>query len=383
MAKRRKEKDDEEENVDFKIPKFDEEKFLKRERRNIKATFLAFLFGLFISIVSFGFWALLIGNDFRWELVLLFGVFNASWLKYLFVRLNMDLTDFGKKGWFTSYAIYFFTWLLVLILLVNPPFYDDDAPHIEAVVLPDMQELGGTIQFVAKITDNAGITQDDITFTINGEQIGDFDFDGKIFTYTFANQENLTGEFPFTLTAIDASGHKAVINSSFTYSNDTIRVPTPPGSDTSPGPKITYADTIKFDVSPDVSRVYYTVDDGEEINATESGEYYETNPEYQGWPKDKNVTVRVYAEISYYFVEPIALPSQAASAVEYNNTIIDTQTYYFNVSGDSTIGSKESPVVGMPLPQFYQVPGFELVVFLISLIAVVLIFKYRKSNRRT
>lgn len=382
MAKRRKEKDEEEE-LDFKVPKFDEEKFLKKERRNIKATFLSFLFGFFIAIISFGFWALLSGNDFRWELVLLFGVFSAAWLKYFLIRLNIDLTDFGRKGWFISYAIYFFTWLLVLILLVNPPFYDDESPHIEAIVLPNVQELGGTVEFIAKITDNAGIGEDDITFSVNGELVDDFTFDGKIFMYTYANPDNRVGEFPFSITATDASGHEAIINSSFTYSNDTIRLPTPPGSDMSPGPKITYADTIKFDVEPDVSRVYYKVDGGKEINATKSGEYYETNPEYEGWPKDKNVTVTVYAEISYYFVEPIALPSQAASAVEYNNTIIDTQMYYFNVSGDPTIGSKESPAVGMPLPRFYQVPGFELVIFLISLIAVVLIFKYRKNNRRT
>ncbi len=95
MAKKRKEKTEEEE-LDFKLPKFDEEKFLKRERRNIKTTVLSFLFGILISIVSFGFWSLLSGNDLRWELVLLFCVFNASWLKYLFVRLNLDLTDFGQ-----------------------------------------------------------------------------------------------------------------------------------------------------------------------------------------------------------------------------------------------------------------------------------------------
>ena len=35
MAKRRKEKD-EEEDKPFKLPKFDEEAFLKREKRNIK-----------------------------------------------------------------------------------------------------------------------------------------------------------------------------------------------------------------------------------------------------------------------------------------------------------------------------------------------------------
>jgi len=381
MAKRRKEKDEEEE-PDFKVPKFDEEKFLKRERRNIKATFLSFLFGFFIAIISFGFWALLSGNDFRWELVLLFGVFSAAWLKYFLIRLNIDLTDFGRKGWFTSYAIYFFTWLLALILLVNPPFYDDESPHIEAVVLPDMQELGGTIHFVAKITDNAGITQDDITFTINGEQIDDFDFDGKIFTYTFANQENLTGEFPFTLTATDASGHTSAVNSSFIYSNDTIKCPEPLGAQTPPGPQVTYTTDIKFDVGATVSRVYYTVDGGPEINAIQKGKFYESNASVVGWPRNKNVTVQVYAELSFYFVEPLALPSQAISAVEYNNTIVDTQTYYFNVSDDPSIGSEESPTVTMPLPQFYQVPGFELVVFLISLIAVVLIFRAKKSTNK-
>ena len=41
MAKRRKEKD-EEEDKPFKLPKFDEEAFLKRERRNVKSTFISF-----------------------------------------------------------------------------------------------------------------------------------------------------------------------------------------------------------------------------------------------------------------------------------------------------------------------------------------------------
>src|SRR4030042_4899531 len=137
MAKKRKEKTEEEE-FDFKLPKFDEEKFIKRERRNIKTVFIAFILGLIIAVISFGFWALLSGNYLRWELVLLIGVFNASWLKYIFLKLNIDLTDFGRKGWFTTFAIYFFTWLLVLVVLVNPPFYDDAAPNVTAVSLPEM-----------------------------------------------------------------------------------------------------------------------------------------------------------------------------------------------------------------------------------------------------
>ena len=78
MAKRRKEKD-EEEDKPFKIPKFDEKAFLKRERRNIKTSFISFLFGGFMALICFGFW-LLMGNDvpLRWELVFLVGIVNAD-----------------------------------------------------------------------------------------------------------------------------------------------------------------------------------------------------------------------------------------------------------------------------------------------------------------
>ncbi len=79
-----------------------------------------------------------------------------------FVRLNIDLTDYTNKNWFSSYAIYFFTWLVVLIVLVNPPFYDEDEPLINLVVLPDMQEPGGTVMILAKITDNSIIEKENI-----------------------------------------------------------------------------------------------------------------------------------------------------------------------------------------------------------------------------
>jgi len=383
MAKRRKEKDEEEE-IDFKIPKFDEEKFLKKERRNIKTLFISFLFGLVMAVITFGFWTLLQGHFLRWDLVFLLAVVNAVWIRYLFTRLDIDFTDFGKKQWFTTYAVYFFTWLLVFIVIVNPPFYDEDSPKMEAVILPNMQELGGTVNIIAKITDNVGIEQQNIAFSLNGEDIDDFTYENNIFTYTFTNPDNLTGDFDFIITATDVNDIEAVpINGSFTYSNDTIKLPTPPGTDIPPGPKITYADTIKFDVGTDVSRVYYTVDGGNEINATKNGDYYETNPEYEGWPKDKAVTVTVYADIIFYFVEPLALQAEIPESIQYNNTIVDTQTYYFNVSDDPTIGQEDSPTAALPQPIFYQVPGFELAILLISLIAVVLIFKYRKNNRRT
>lgn len=379
MAKKRKEKTDEEE-IDFKLSKFDEKKFLKREKRNIKTLFLSFFFGLLIAFISFGFWSLLSGSAFRWELILLLGVFNISWLKYLFLRLNIDLTDFGRKGWFGSFATYFFTWLIVLIILVNPPFYDDEDPRVELVVLPEMQELGGTVKIVAKIIDNAGIEKQDIDFSLTypdgtTDEINSskFEFEDHILTYTYENIDNLTGEFSFKIIATDANEHSTEKEDTFTYSNDTIKLPEPLGADVSPGPEVTYTSTLKFDVGADVSRIYYTIDDGKEINATHEGDYYQSSPKQVGWMRDRNVTVKVYADIIYYFKN---------SEQQFNNTIVDTTTYYFNVSDVPEIGVEESPKIKLPRPHFEQVPGFETLVFIISLIVVVLIFKYRRKDRR-
>ena len=141
MAKRRKEKDEEDEDKPFKMPKFDEAAFLKRERRNIKITVITFLFGCLMALICFGFWALLSGSELRWPLVLMVGIFNASFLRYILMRLNFDLSELTRKNWFTNYAIYFFVWLIVLMVLVNPPFYDDEVPNIEIAVLPECKNL--------------------------------------------------------------------------------------------------------------------------------------------------------------------------------------------------------------------------------------------------
>jgi hypothetical protein len=202
MAKRRKEGAEAEEPVDFQIPKFDEEGFMKRERRNIKTMFISFLFGLLLAAISFGFWVLLEGSFLRWELVLLVAVVNSIWIKYLFLKLNIDLTDFGRKGWLTSFVTYFIAWLLVLIVLVNPPFYDGESPHVDMVTLPAMQEPGGTILFAAHITDNVGIGKEGITFTItdpNGSVLTpEFTFENTLFRYTYQNPSNLIGTFNYS-----------------------------------------------------------------------------------------------------------------------------------------------------------------------------------------
>ena len=375
MAKRRKDKS-EEETLDFKVPKFDEEKFIKKERRNIKTMLISFCLGLLLSLICFGFWALQGEGEVRWLTVLLVCIASASFLRYLFLRLNIDLTDFGKKGWFSSYAVYFFSWLLIFIILVNPPFYDDESPHVEVVTLPNMQELGGTVEIVAMIADNAGVEKENIGFTLtypNGANLSpEFTFEDNIFTYIYENPDNIIGDYTFTVIATDVNGHESDIKTgTFTYSNDTIKLPEPIKANDPSGAEVTYTTDIKFDVKADVSRFYYKINDGKEINVTKDGDYYTTSPKIEGWTRNTNVTVKAFAEIIYYFEN---------TPTKYSNTLVDNGIYYFNVSDVPEIGGEAPPAVKLPKYTPIQVPGFELVVFIISLIAVILIFKYRKKD---
>ena len=392
MAKRRKEKD-EEEDKPFKLPKFDEEAFLKRERRNIKSTFISFLFGGLMALICFGFWALMDKHDLRWPLVLLVAAINATFLKYIFIRINLDLTDFGRKNWFGSYAIYLLSWLIIFMILVNPPFYDDEAPRIEVAVLPGMQEPGGDVVILAKITDNAGIEKQDITFSIDGEAVSPsaIHYIDNIFRYNYEGPNNITDDedHDFTLTVKDHSGHSKVEKGSFIFSNDTIYLALPESGET-----VKAASDIKFGVKTDVWRVYYKVNDGEEINTTQQTDrtdFYITSPEYQGWAVGDNITVNVTAVIVYNFENHLLKDDEGNLLVDKNgnaiaywfvNYINDTSTYRFDVADESTIGQKETEKALLPRARIVAAPGFEALVFLISLVVVVLIFKYRKKDRR-
>jgi len=399
MAKRRKEEGEQQEPLDFQIPKFDEGAFIKRERRNIKTLFISFLFGLLLAVICFGFWVLLVGSFLQWELVLLVGVVNMVWLRYIFLKLNIDLTEFGRRGWLTSYATYFFTWLLVLLIFVNPPFYDAEAPHVDLAVLPGVQEPGGTVFFAAHIVDNVGVNAQGIRLGIidpNGTMTTpQFTFENSILRYTYQNPMNTTGTYQYTLVATDVNDHKTVVNGSFAYRSDALEVISSQRTGIASGDVI----TIKADgqISNENFRVYYRIDNGLELNVSRkdvaSKDKYDTSAEFQGWSQDSVQTVHVYAEALHYF---------ANNPERFSNTVEDTSAYTFTTANDSNIGT-ETPLVEwnitlyllhrsqLPNTVNYQVPyaynmgatpGFEVVVALVA-IGVTLVLVKRKKTKKT
>jgi len=397
MAKRRKEGAEAEEQIDFQIPKFDEEAFLKRERRNIKTMLIAFLFGLLISIICFGFWVLIGDNYLRWELVLLVGVVNSIWIKYLFLKLKIDLTDFGRKGWLSTFFTYFFTWLLILVVLVNPPFYDAESPRVEIAVLPGMQEPGGTILIAAYIVDNVGVNKDGINFTITDplgtRQSPDFTYEDNIFRYTYENPDDLLGTYEFLFVVSDVNDKKTTMNGSFTYSRDALNITSSLRDGIRSGDSI----TIKADerISKENFRVYYRIDGSQDINVDRKTpsdkERYETSAEFEGWTPNATLTVRVYAEARYYFIN---VPEK------FSNIVTDTQVYEFSTANDPTIGTQE-PLVEwnvtlaslqkpqlpntlnyiLPYPRSIgATPGFEAIMLILAVVVGMLLFKRKKKD---
>ena len=400
MAKRRKEEGEQQEPVDFQIPKFDEAAFIKKERRNIKTMFISFLFGLLLAAICFGFWVLLVGSFLQWELVLLVGVVNMVWLRYIFLKLNVDLSEFGRRGWLTSYATYFFTWLLVLVVLVNPPFYDTEAPHVDLAVLPGVQETGGTIFFAAHVVDNIGLNAQGIRLGIidpNGTtSTPQFTFEKGILRYTYQNPTNIMGTFPYTLIVPDVNGHKTTVNGSFAYRSDALEVISSQRTGIASGDVI----TIKADehISTDNFRVYYRIGNGPELNVSRkdaaSKDKYDTSAEFQGWTQDSAQSVHVYAEALHYF---------ANNPERFSNTVEDTTAYNFTTANDSNIGTK-TPLVEwnitlyllhksqLPNTVNYQVPyaysqgatpGFEVVGVLAAVVVTLVLVKRKRTNRKT
>jgi len=238
-----------------------------------------------------------------------------------------------------------------------------------------------TASRIAKKTDNSVIGKENIEFSIDDMDITDFQYVDTIFRYSYTGPAILSDgdeTHNYRLIAKDAGGLKTEKTGSFAFSNKTIDLALPDNGDF-----VKAAHEIKFRVKTGVWRVYYTINQGKEINTTRDKDdpnRYVTYPEYSGWPSgEKNVTVNVSAQLVYNFENHIV----DGKPYWFENYIHDTSTYIFDVDDDPDyVGKKDSGKIVHPKSNIVGAPGFEALVMIISLISVALIFKYRKKHRR-
>ena len=303
----------EKEEYEFQMPHFDEEEFIVEQKKKAKSSFISFGFGILMGIICSAIWISLGDSALKWSVTFLLGICSIGFLIKVFQLFKIDVSTFERKDWLGTGAFYFFTFLAFFIICINPPFYDGSSPVIDTFSLPGAQEVGGHIVLTAKITDNVGLSNTNIEiFTPNGATInGSLIKDGtQMYFYDFMNTENITGLFTYRITSEDSNGNEAAENGNFTYREDIVYI-----SEYQQGQSLSRLDEIKIRVKElgmdkDNLRVFYTVNNGEEINASYSGEdtyageyIYTASPDRIGWATGF-VTVEVFVEVIHYFVLP-------------------------------------------------------------------------------
>ncbi|MCD6512873.1 MAG: hypothetical protein J7K61_04655 [Thermoplasmata archaeon] len=349
------------EEKEIKLPEFDEEEFRKREYRKAMTAFISFIFGIVIAVISVIVWTNS-DSSIAWPITFLFALASIGFLAKVLQFLKIDIKSFSKKEWAGSIAFYFFTWLALFILLINPPFYDASPPVIDVVMLPEIQEIGQNASVIARITDNVEVKKVMINvsgneYVINGED------DIYIYNMSSGKPEK------FSIIAYDKENNRAVKNGEIEFLKNVIY-------SKNESSEINSSYEIKIWVMKNIShekfRVYYIIN-GTEVNATyygEEGNYYiyTTSPSYTGWKENSVNRIKIYAEVIHYFGDK-----------RFSNTIYGGE-YEFRTKYDSSIGKLKSPVIkGLPSPEQYRrTPGMEFAGMLAALLIVLIIFRKRR-----
>ncbi len=371
MSAKKRQDDDE---YEFEMPEFDEEEFIASEKRKAKTYFLSFGFGILMAVICHLAWRS-IDAGLRWALTFVLAICAIGFLVKLLQLFDIDISEFGKKEWFGSIAFYFFTWLAIFILSVNPPFYDASGPEIHTVSLPGVQHPGGTVRIAARVTDNVGVKDVAVNFSIDGNgSLRPMQQANGTYSYLYHCTE--PGTVHYTVVATDENRRQQRRHGSFEVVDDVIQVDVP-------DEPVDADEEIEIQVPKNVSRhnfrLYYEVD-GAVVNASASGEktvagrsytLFTMSPRYRGWNESATNTVTVYAEVIHYF-EGVATPS---------TNIIKGGSYNITTTADDDIGDDTDVPTPQNLPgprPLERVPGFGLLAALGALAAVMLLLRRRR-----
>jgi hypothetical protein len=244
LAKKRRQKTEKKEELDIKLPEFDEHEYITSELRKIKMSFLAFIWALVMVVITFMLYTVTV-PDWRGPIVL--GLIGVVALPFIANIVKMDTEDFEMKNWAGSGAIYILSWLAIFILVCNPPFSDFAEPEIEVEEFayfrinaepdnwttfnPDVDVplliSPVKIRFRVKVLDNTEIDDDSIlikiepaiipnstktTFEMNA--IGD-DIYEAIITTGSPDLIFINNQFTYSIEGKDVNGHKKIIEGNF------------------------------------------------------------------------------------------------------------------------------------------------------------------------
>jgi hypothetical protein len=223
--KRRKQKEEEEEGYEFVMPEFDEEEYLRKEVRETKTLFITFSFGVIMGVASFGLRFVDLATS------ILVGLIAVVFLRHIYPIFSINTALLEKKQWATNIIFYLFTWLLIWIILTNPPFSDFQSPNIKqdgiyvssngnwTKVEGDVKiNYTNNVSFNFTVVDNVGVDKSSVMIeiiyqdnVIVDEPMENIKDDKYLYVLLNVNQ----GKHEYTISAKDTNGLKEDLKGSF------------------------------------------------------------------------------------------------------------------------------------------------------------------------
>lgn len=215
------------EEYKFEVPDFDEDAFIHKEMVSFRTTTVLFLWGIIAAILTWLVYTLMGGAATAWYIGLgIVAVFGYA-LRYLYPRLKIDISHFGRREWLGTGFLLFFTWLAFALLFLNPPISDHAEPRVEILANPPIQMAGQDITFNVFYEDNNRVS--DMTFTLthgSGQVLATFDdmvdMGHGHFQYVLPSAQATT--YTLNATAEDPAGHKGYAERTVTVSARAVRL---------------------------------------------------------------------------------------------------------------------------------------------------------------
>ncbi len=229
MAKRDK-KDEPEAGEDYEFipPDFDEDAFIHKEMVSFRTTTILFVWGIVAALLSWGILAYMDGAKTAWYIGLLICAAFGYALKFLFPMLGADIAHFGRKEWTGTGFLFFFTWLALFMILINPPITDVAPPEVEVFALPPVQQVGTPVHLEIFAIDNGRIETFNFEVTKGSTLIAtEADLTDRGNGHYVYNADLPAARYSYVATAIDAKGHESSATGNFSVSSRAIRY-TPP-----------------------------------------------------------------------------------------------------------------------------------------------------------
>lgn len=365
------------EDYEFLPPDFDEDQFIHREIVSFRTTLILFLWGIVAAAVSWGLFAAVEGARMGWFYGLMVCAVFFLALRFLFKRFGADIKHWGRREWVGTGFLFFFTWLGVFIVAINPPVSDFAPPRVDVHVGPPIQQAGGMVNVDVFYEDNDRVATHDFRISQGGLAIADESALVQVGRghYRYSNALP-AGVYDVAASASDDNGNTQAANATVAVVETALKVFLPDNATIdSPTDQVfvqvaadgVNACTSKNRRSPCIRTVHLDIQGGGivPLEYSKAAGGWAATSNFAGWRMGSNV-FNVTAEAVDSWAGSVRIPGGDLSSGPHG------------IEMKLEPGSYAPKVISDPKQTARSVPGFEAVGLIVGLVAIAAVLRGRR-----